>query len=123
LSAAELTADSTMKYSITSSGCLMPTTSGKWYASVNLPDNSEISYISISYYNDQSSHLSTVRLTRYAKDGNFYDLTSMDSKPGGVTGAGYFSDISPKMANIEVVDNYTYAYAFVWSGRIASIKM
>lgn len=116
MGAAFAPASSTMSYTLTDRGCLQPSTAGKWYANVNLPDGSIIEYISFGYDNTSSSTASTVWLTRYSTEGSSFDLSTMGSKPGISTGAGYFSDTSPEFEIPETVDNLTYAYAFVWGG-------
>jgi hypothetical protein len=110
--------DSTMTYSYGSVGCIQPLSTGYWRAPVNLPDGAVIKYIYINYYNPDpgSTSNSAAYLTRYKYDGTLEDLAFVVSRPGTVTGTGYFFDLSAEVTS--TVNNATHGYAFIWSGGI-----
>jgi hypothetical protein len=110
--------DSDITYSYGSAGCIHPTSIGYWRASVNLPDGAVIKYIYINYYNSDpgSSSFSTAYLTRFKNDGTVEDLAGVSSRPGTVTGIGYFFDLSTEVTF--TVNNLSYGYAFTWTGGI-----
>jgi hypothetical protein len=106
--------DSTITYNYGFGGCIHPTSYGSWRASVNIPDGSVIKYIYITYRNTVDSTASSYWLTSYRYDATINDLITMTSRPGSVSGAGVFSDLSTEITR--TVDNLGYGYAFVWDG-------
>jgi hypothetical protein len=127
IGAAFIPSESTMAYSYGYYGCVQPLSTGWWRASVNLPDGAVIKYIYINYYNANPASTSTsvAIVTRYKYDGTSEDLVYVNSRPGTVTGAGYFFDLSAEVTF--TVNNLSYGYAFIWSGgttqKLCSIQV
>jgi hypothetical protein len=105
--------NSSTSYVYDSLGCVHATSGGQWRAMVNLPDGAVLKYAWFIYKNDATSTSTTAWVTRYYWSGQTTDLTTINSIAYSGT-AGIFATQSAEFT--ATVDNYNYAYVFVWNG-------
>jgi hypothetical protein len=105
--------NSSTSYVYDALGCVSATSGGQWRAMINLPDGAVLKYAWFIYRNDATSTSSTAWVTRYLWSGQTTDLTTMNSIAYNGT-VGNFATVSAEFTS--TVDNYNYAYVFVWNG-------
>ncbi len=107
--------NSSTTYDYDALGCVRPSAAGQWRVMVNLPDGSVLKWIWFITENySTSSTSSTGWLTRYLWSGTTTDLVYVISDGYSTVGTGIHAKQSTEITSI--VDNYNYAYVFVWSG-------
>jgi len=94
-------------------GCILPTSTGFWRASLNLPDGAIMKQFYFGYYNTPGSAVSTASIYRYNYTGAADAVVYTNSTPG--TTAIGFLYVGASIADVEAV-NYTNSYVFMWQG-------
>lgn len=85
-----------------------------WRGQVNLPNGSTIETMWFNYTNQISDPVdTTIILRRYKFNGAYDDILSV---VGSIAGFGYHSSPTTSV-QFNVVDNFTYTYVLVWTGR------
>ena len=105
----------TITWTYGGNGCIIPSSSGYWRASVNIPDGSVIKYMYFGYYNTASSTASSAYLYSYGYTGTAVELAGLNSSPGSTTGAGYYY-VGGAATDNYTINNLNNAYVFSWSG-------
>jgi hypothetical protein len=108
-----LPSSNTMTWTYGGAGCLNPSSTGTWRASVNLPDGAILKSLWVGFYNTAPSLPSHGYLYSYRFDGTYVEIADVTTRSGAVV-TGYQWDYF-NFTGVPV-DNFDNSYAFVWGG-------